>query len=495
MTPSKPAAHVDVIIVGAGLSGIGAAYHLQKSCPGKSYVILEGREASGGTWDLFRYPGIRSDSDMYTLGYDFKPWVGVKAITDGPSILDYIRDTAKDAGIDRNIRYRHHVVGASWSSKDARWTVESRVAGKDGGADETVRQTCSFLFMCAGYYDYDEGYTPELAGRDRFRGQIVHPQKWTDDIDYTGKRVVVIGSGATAVTLVPELAKKAAHVTMLQRSPSYVISAPEKDKVAHWLRERLPADAAYALTRWKNIALTMGFYQYCRRFPDSARRFLLGQVERRTKGKVDVAKHFTPSYNPWDQRLCAVPDSDLFKDLREGRVSVVTDHIDTFTETGIKLKSGEELLADLIVTATGLKLKFLGGMALEVDGKHIVPKDLMAYKGIMFSDVPNLAIAIGYTNASWTLKCDLTCDYVCRLLNYMDAEGYTSCCPRRTDPSVKEEPLMDFKSGYVQRSIAEFPRQGSALPWKLYQNYILDRFTLKHGSLTGREMEFSRATS
>jgi cation diffusion facilitator CzcD-associated flavoprotein CzcO len=479
--------HLDVLIVGAGLSGIGAAYHLQTNCPGKSYAILEGRATLGGTWDLFRYPGIRSDSDMYTLGYSFRPWTNAKAIADGPAILEYIRSAAKDYGIDKHIRYGHRVVSAAWSTKDSRWTVEVVTE-----AGETLRLTCGFLFACAGYYDYAEGYTPDFPGRDRFAGEVVHPQHWSADVAYEGKRVVVIGSGATAVTLVPELAKRAAHVTMLQRSPTYVVSAPERDKIANWLREHLPAELAYATTRWKNVALSMAIYAYCRRFPEKAKAFLIGEVEKRTRGKVDVKAHFTPSYNPWDQRLCLVPDADLFKTLREGRASVVTGHIETFTETGIKLRSGEELPADLIVTATGLKLKFLGGMTLQVDDRAIVPSETMAYKGIMFSDVPNLAIAIGYTNASWTLKCDLTCNYVCRLLNYMDTHGYTKCCPRRNDPSLTEEPLMDFTSGYVQRSIGAFPRQGSAAPWKLYQNYVLDRLTLKHAPLNDRALEFSR---
>ncbi len=485
-TPAATPKHVDVLIVGAGLSGIGAAHHLQTNCPGKSYVILEGRDTLGGTWDLFRYPGIRSDSDMFTLGYSFRPWTEPKAIADGPSILAYIRDTAREGGIDRHIRYGHRVVSAAWSTRDARWTVRAETSSGE------VTYTASFIFACAGYYDYEEGYTPEFPGRERFRGQVVHPQKWAPDIQYDGKRVVVIGSGATAVTLVPELAKKAAHVTMLQRSPTYIVSVPGQDDIANWLREHLPAGLAYSASRWKQIVLSMAIYQYCRRFPDKAKAFLTGQVTKKTRGKVDVKAHFTPTYNPWDQRLCLVPDADLFKSLRDGTSSVVTDQIETFTETGIKLKSGQELPADLIVTATGLKLKFLGGLALDIDGKQIIPSKTMAYKGIMFSDVPNLAIAIGYTNASWTLKCDLACEYVCRLLNYMDEHHYTTCCPRRNDPTLKEEPLMNFSSGYVQRSILEFPRQGSQKPWKLYQNYILDRLTLKHGKLTDRSMEFSR---
>jgi monooxygenase len=478
--------HFDVLIVGAGISGISAAYHLQTRCPTKTYAILEGRENLGGTWDLFRYPGIRSDSDMYTLGYSFRPWTNAKAIADGSSILAYVRETAEAYGIDRKIRYRHRVVRARWSSKDATWTVEAVDAGKP------VRLTCSFLFMCAGYYDYEEGYTPELAGRELFRGRVVHPQKWTSDIEYEGKRVVVIGSGATAVTLVPELAKRAAHVTMLQRSPSYIVSIPERDAIANWMRTKLPADWAYSITRWKNVLLAMAFFSYCRRFPASAKRMIVGQVHKMSKGKVDVTTHFTPSYRPWDQRVCLVPDGDLFRAIHGGGVTVETGHIDRFTETGIRLRSGKEIEADLVVTATGLRLKFLGGLELEVDGKRIEPHKTMAYKGMMCSDVPNMALAIGYTNASWTLKCDLTSEYVCRLLNYMDERGYAYCCPRRNDPDLKEGPLIDFSSGYVQRSIDTFPRQGSFAPWRVYQNYALDRMMLKHGRLDDPGMEFSR---
>jgi len=477
--------HFDVLIVGAGLSGIGAGYHLQDKCPGKTYAILEGRETLGGTWDLFRYPGIRSDSDMYTLGFSFRPWTNPKAIADGPSILQYLRDTAEMYGIDRKIRYRHWVESARWSSTDSRWTVSVKVDG------ESRQYTCNFLFMCAGYYDYDAGYTPELEGMDRFQGQVVHPQKWTDDIEYAGKRVVVIGSGATAMTLVPELSKKAAHVTMLQRSPTYVVSAPEQDKIANWLRTKLPVERAYALTRWKNVLLGMAFFKYTRRFPDHARKFIVGNVKKALGESYDVETHFNPTYNPWDQRLCLVPDGDLFKAIKKGDVSVVTDHIDTFTERGIRLKSGEELEADLVVTATGLQLKFLGGMKVAVDDREIEPSELMTYKGMMFSDVPNLAMSIGYTNASWTLKCDLTCEYVCRLLNHMDANGFATCTPRR-DSGVEPEPLLDFSSGYVQRSIDQFPRGGNKAPWKLYQNYVLDTLSLRRAPVEDGVMEFGR---
>ena len=484
MTPEP----LDVLIVGAGLSGIGAAHHLQAKLPTKRYLILEGREDLGGTWDLFRYPGIRSDSDMYTLGYSFKPWTNPKAIADGPSILAYIRETAKAGGIDRNIRFRHKVERASWSSKDALWTIEAR----DGASGETVRFTTRFLFLCSGYYDYDAGYTPDFPGRERFRGRVVHPQKWTPDIDYDGKQVVVIGSGATAVTLVPEMAKRAAHVTMLQRSPTYVVSAPEKDALADWMRGRLPENAAYEIARWKNVLLQMGIFNFSRRFPERAKKLLLSQVKKQLRGSdVDVEKHFTPTYRPWDQRMCLVPDADLFKAIRSGRASVVTDHIDTFTESGIQLKSGRTLDADLIVTATGLRLKFGGGIALTVDGAPVVQKDMLIYKGMMCKDLPNFAFTIGYTNASWTLKADLTSQYVCRLLEHMDAHRYRTCCPRNDDPNLGQEPLFDFNSGYVTRAIADLPKQGSAAPWKLRQNYAIDVVTLKHGRVDDSAMKFA----
>ncbi len=476
--------HFDVLIVGAGISGIGAGYHLQANCPGKTYAILEGRETLGGTWDLFRYPGIRSDSDMYTLGYSFKPWTQAKAIADGPAILSYLHETASENDIKRHIRYGHHVTSAAWSTADAAWTVEATRNG------ETVRLTCNFLFMCSGYYDYAAGYTPDFAGTDRFKGRIVHPQKWTSDIDYKGKRVIVIGSGATAVTLVPEMAKDAAHVTMLQRSPTYVVSRPEEDAVANWLRRRLPAKLAYGITRWKNVLFGMYFFRLSRKKPERVKQFILNQI-RETLGKDYVAEHFTPSYNPWDQRLCLVPNGDLFDAIKSKRASVVTDHIDTFTEEGIRLKSGEELKADIVVTATGLNLQLLSGLQIAVDGKPVDLSKTLNYKGMMYSDVPNLASSFGYTNASWTLKCDLTCEYVCRLLNHMDKTGTRQCTPHNSDPTVAEEPWLDFSSGYVQRAIDKFPKQGSKAPWKLYQNYALDIVSLKYGSIEDGAMQFT----
>ena len=479
--------HVDVLIVGAGLSGIGAAYHLQKNCPGKSFAILEGRESSGGTWDLFRYPGIRSDSDMFTLGYSFRPWKEAKAIADGPSILHYVRETARENGIDRKIRFGHRVTAAAWSSADARWTVEAvRVADQ-----EVVRITCGFLFMCAGYYSYKGGYEPEFPGRARFAGRIVHPQKWTPDIDYAGKRVVVIGSGATAVTLVPELARQAAHVTMLQRSPTYVVARPAVDRVADFLRRNLPAKLAYACVRWKNVLWGMFIYKRCKSKPERMKRFIVGMVRQQLGPDYDVARHFTPRYNPWSQRMCLVPDGDLFEAIKAGRASVVTDTIDTFTEKGIRLASGAELDADLIVTATGLQLEVLGGLSVKVDGQLVDFSKAMTYKGMMYAGVPNLASAFGYTNASWTLKADLTCEYVCRLLNHMEKTGTRQCTPRLNDPEVKPQPWVDFSSGYFQRSIDKLPKQGSKRPWKLYQNYALDIVTLKFGTVADGAMEFS----
>lgn len=438
----------------------------------------------GGTWDLFRYPGVRSDSDMYTLGYRFRPWRGDKAMADGPSILDYIRDTAKDYDLEKTIRYNHRVRRALWSSEQTRWTVEIET-----GSENLVQLTCNFLYLCTGYYDYDSGYTPQWPGVARFGGTIVHPQKWPEDLDYTNKRIVVVGSGATAVTLVPAMAERAAHVTMLQRSPSYVVSRPAEDKIAIFLRCILPTRAAYMLSRWKNVLAGTFFYSLARKRPNIF-KWMVARGVRNELGKEYDAKHFTPHYNPWDQRLCLVPDSDLFRTIREGRVSVVTDHIETFTEDGLLLKSGEHLNADIIVTATGLVLKLFAGMTLVVDGTPVDMPKTLVYKGMMFSDVPNLAFAVGYTNASWTLKCDLAAEYVCRLLNHMDQHGYSTCTPRITDPNIEEEPVIDFNSGYVLRGIDALPRQGSKTPWRLHQNYVKDLSMMRYGRVEDGTMEF-----
>ena len=480
--------HVDVLIVGAGLSGIGTAYYLQTRCPKKRYAILEGRDTIGGTWDLFRYPGVRSDSDMYTLGYSFRPWHDPKAIADGPSILAYIKETAQVYGIDRHIRFNHRVRRAEWSSAEARWTVEV----ERGPDRELVRLTCSFLYMCSGYYDYDHGYTPEWPGIEQFAGQIVHPQHWPPDLDYTAKRVIVIGSGATAVTLAPALAKQAAHVTLLQRSPTYVVTQPAEDAIANRLRRHLPPGLAYSLIRWKNVLISMAYYNLMRWQPTRMKQNLINLVRAQLGPAYDVDTHFTPRYNPWDQRLCLVPDGDLFAAIKAGTVSMVTDHIDTFTPTGIRLCSGAELDADIIVTATGLVMKLMGGMQLAVDGRPIDPAQTMSYKGLMFSDIPNLAAAIGYTNASWTLKCELVSRYVCRLLKYMDQWGYGQCTPRQTDPTIAAEPILSFTSGYVQRALSSLPSQGSKRPWKLYQNYLLDLLTFRYGKVDDGTLEFMR---
>jgi monooxygenase len=478
---------VDVLIIGAGISGISAAYHLQKLCPNKSYAILEARESLGGTWDLFRYPGVRSDSDMYTLGFSFRPWQGEKSIAEGASILAYVRETAEAYGIDRQIRYRHKVVAARWSSDRAQWKVTLETP-------QGIRvMTSRFLFCCAGYYDYDEGFTPEFPGRERFRGQVVHPQHWSDDVAYEGKRVVVIGSGATAITLVPSLAERASHVTMLQRSPTYIAALPAIDPAAAWLRKRLPEDVAYSLTRWKNIVLTMVLYGHARAFPAQARRLLLGQVEKQLGDAAMAKEHFTPRYDPWDQRLCLTADGDLFAAIRTGRASVATGEIEAFTEGGIRLRSGVEIPADLIITATGLRLKLFGGVALEVDSKPVVPAETVAYKGMMLSGVPNFAFAIGYTNASWTLKIDLAYDFMCRTLRRMDKGGYTTCVPATPDHDVRAEPLFAFSAGYIRRAIHTFPRQGSRAPWRAYQNYALDLLGLRYRRVEDGALCFSRS--
>ena len=479
--------HVDVLIVGAGLSGIGAGCHLRTSCPDKTFAILESRDAIGGTWDLFRYPGIRSDSDMFTLGYPFRPWPEAEAIADGPSIRSYVRDTAGEYGLEETIRFHQRVVAAEWSTKDARWTVD--VERTD--THERVQLTCGFLFMCTGYYRYDEGYTPHFEGTERFRGQIVHPQHWPEDLDYAGKRVTVIGSGATAVTLVPAMADEAAHVTMVQRSPSYVVSLPGTDPIATLLRRVLPRKAAFEIVRWKNVLLPTAFFLACRRWPKAMKGLIRRGVMKRLPDGYDVDTHFAPRYQPWDQRLCLVPDGDLFETISAGRASVVTDRIETFTENGLQLESGSELVADVIVTATGLNMLMLGGMRIAVDGRDIKLNETVGYKGMMLSGVPNLAVALGYTNASWTLKCDLVTQYVCRLLNHMDANGHRQATPRAPDQSVATEPFLDLASGYVLRSIHTLPKQGSRAPWRLYQNYMRDVLMMRRGPLEDEGIEFS----
>ena len=475
--------HVDVLIVGAGLSGIGAACRLRTEHPGRSVAVLEAREASGGTWDLFRYPGIRSDSDMFTFGFKWRPWPGDTALADGSSILDYLRTVAREYGVDRLIRYRHRVVSASWDSETALWTVEV-----DRGGDP-VTLTTHLLWACGGYYDYDQGFSPEFPGQEDFRGTIVHPQHWPEDLDYAGKRVVVIGSGATAVTLVPAMAGAGAgHVTMLQRSPTYILSLPGRDPLATRLR-RLPTRVSYPIVRWKAILLAVATYQLAQRRPELVKSLIRKMTAKQVPAGVDVDVHFKPAYNPWDQRLCFVPDGDLFKAMRAGRASVVTDHIDRFTETGIRLTSGEELEADVIVTATGLTLKAMGGVELAVDGAPVKMPETMTYKALMLSDVPNFVFTIGYTNASWTLKADLVADFVCRLLTFMDERGVRRVVAPR-DPSVGEQRLIDFSSGYILRALDELPRQGDREPWKLRQNYLKDVRSINHDRIDDGVLTF-----
>ncbi|MBF6148963.1 flavin-containing monooxygenase [Nocardia nova] len=468
--------YVDVVIVGAGLSGIGAGYRVQTELPGKSYAILEARETLGGTWDLFRYPGIRSDSDMFTLGYPFEPWRDAKSIADGPSILRYITETARRHGIDKHIRYGTKVVAAQWSSAESRWTLTLR----QGDAERTL--SCRFLYSCAGYYDYDEGHAPEFPGVETFSGTMVHPQFWPEDLDYAGKKVVVIGSGATAVTLVPAMAEQAELVTMLQRSPTWISAVPGRDKQADKIRELLPAGLAHRVIRTKNILFNVGFYQYCRRRPQAARKLLTGLTTRILKDEKLVAEHFTPEYNPWDQRLCAVPDADFFKAMRKGKAEVVTDHIDTFVPEGIRLTSGRVLPADIVISATGLKLLAFGGITLEVDGEPVNLSDRFVWQGTMLTGVPNFAVCIGYTNASWTLRADLTSRLVCRVIAHMDRRGYDAVVPQ-PQGELTEHPLLDLASGYIQRSIGDFPRQGDRHPWKVRQNYLLDSATTMRTNL------------
>lgn len=490
MPVTSPDQPLDVLIVGAGLSGIAAAHYLRTRCPGKSFAMLEARAALGGTWDLFRYPGVRSDSDMYTLGFSFRPWTGDKAIADGADILQYLKDTATDEGLDGKIKFNHKVVRADWSSADALWTVEA----EDTVTGATKRVFARFVFMCSGYYDYDEGYTPDFKGREDFGGQLIHPQAWPEDLDYAGKRVVVIGSGATAVTLLPNLAEEAASVTMLQRSPTYLMSLPAEDSVAHALR-RVDERLAYGVTRAKNVAVSMAFYNFCRRFPQAAKRMLLASAERQVGDVLDVKTHFNPTYNPWEQRLCVVPSSDLYRAIRDGRADVVTAHIERFTEDGILLQNGEHLPADIVITATGLTLKFFGGMEVCVDGEVLRPAESFAYKGLMLSGVPNMAMVVGYTNASWTLKAELACQYVCRLLQHMDDEGYDTVRPVNDDPEVRARPLMDLSAGYFRRGLDAMPKQGDRAPWLVHQNYLLDMIELRWKRLDSGGLRFGNAAS
>ncbi len=486
--------HVDVLVVGAGLSGIGAGYHLKTMCPDRSFIILEGRADLGGTWDLFRYPGVRSDSDMHTLGYGFKPWTAKKAIADGPSILAYVRETSAEYGIDEHIRYHHQVMSADWSSEDSRWTVHAVRTDPDNGQVEDVIYTAGYVFMCSGYYSYKGGYRPDFPNEEAFSGQIVHPQQWPEDLDYIDKNVVVIGSGATAVTLIPAMADRVKHITMLQRSPTYMVARPDTDAVANGLRKVLPNKVAYGITRWKNVRLTGLMYKRSRAEPEKVKGKLLDLLGKELPADL-IDEHFTPNYDPWDQRLCLVPNGDLFEAIKSGKASVVTDHIEAFTESGIRLKSGDELPADIIVTATGLQMVTLGEMAFTVDGQSIDFSDTWSYKGFAYSDVPNLASSFGYINASWTLRADLTCEYVCRILNHMKEMGSAQCTPRlRPDDSAMEARpwIENFSSGYMQRAMSMLPKQGDREPWLNTQDYAADRKLFRDAVIDDGVMHFER---
>jgi len=479
--------HFDILIIGAGISGIDAAYHLQTAFPRKTYAILEARDAIGGTWDLFRYPGVRSDSDMHTLGFPFRPWQADEAIASGPAIWNYICETAAHYGIDRHIRLGHRMIRAAWSSADARWTVEAQT--KSG---RLLRLFCSFLYMCSGYYSYKKGFSPEFPGLKRFQGQFLHPQEWPEDLDYAGKRIVVIGSGATAVTLVPALAKDAAHVTMLQRSPSYVVSRPAKDTKAIWMSRHLPKRLAAKLTQWKNVLYSIATFHLARTKPEKMKGLIIKGIKQQLHPDYDVERHFTPRYNPWDQRICLVPDGDLFAAIRSGRVEMVSDTIAEVVESGIRLSSGATLPADIIVSATGLVVELMGGADILIDGVPAKFAEKLVYKGAMFGGVPNFAFAFGYTNNSWTLRCDLTARFVCRLLKYMDRKGWSVCIPNLPDPFINPEPLLDFSSGYVRRADGVLPKQGQKTPWRVHQNYVKDLASFMFGSVSDGSIEFLR---
>jgi len=476
----------DIIIVGAGLSGIGAACHISKNCPNKSLAILESRESMGGTWDFFRYPGIRSDSDMFTLGYNFKPWRGDDAIADGPSILNYIKEAANEHSLEEKIRYQHKVTSMSWCSKSAKWTLQLMVDG------EACTMSCSFLLSCTGYYNYDKGFTPNFKGKDDFKGQFIHPQQWPEDLDYSDKKIVVIGSGATSVTLVPELAKKSKHVTMLQRSPTYVATVPKQEKTAIKLRKILPEKWVYRIIRARKVTFTLMLYKFCRAFPGLSRK-LFTTMAKKQLGKDFDLKHFSPSYAPWDERLCAVPDGDLFKTLRNGGAQIVTDTIDTITANGIKLNSGDVLEADIIVSATGLDLKMMGGIDIEVDGAPFIISDSMVYRGVLVENLPNVGLIFGYTNASWTLKSDLTSEFVCRIINHLDKTHTQQCRAVNSDKRIGTIPFIDMNSGYIHRAANKMPQQGNKIPWRLYQNYLKDMFMLRLGSVKDGVLKFEKA--
>ena len=479
---------IDVLVVGAGLSGIGAGYHLQKKCPETSFLILEGRENIGGTWDLFKYPGIRSDSDMYTLGYNFKPWKEQKAIADAPSILKYLNETVEEFNLKSKIRFGKYVKKARWSSDSNQWTVD--IEDKKTGKFSQI--LCSFIFMCSGYYSYKEGYTPHFEGKENFKGDSIHPQKWDPSFDYSNKKIVVIGSGATAVTIVPEMAKTAKHVTMLQRSPTYVVAAPERDNLANKLRKYLPLKFTYWFIRWRNILRQQYYFRLCKKYPKGVKNVIIREVKKKLGNDFDVKTHFTPKYNPWDQRMCLVPDGDLFEQINQGKASVVTDHIKNFTENGILLKSGKELKADVIITATGLNLEMLSTVEFFIDNKSVDISKTVTYKGMMYSGIPNLASTFGYTNASWTLGADLTSEYVCRVINHMKRNNYDVVCPKPNIGIEADPDYLNLTSGYIKRSLNIFPKQGKKAPWRNNQNYLIDIFQMKYGRIDDGEISFEK---
>ena len=479
---------IDVLVVGAGLSGIGAGYHLQKKCPETSFLILEGRENIGGTWDLFKYPGVRSDSDMYTLGYNFKPWKEQEAIADAPSILKYLNETVEEFNLKSKIRFGKYVKKARWSSDSNQWTVD--IEDKKTGKFSQI--LCSFIFMCSGYYSYKEGYTPHFEGKENFKGDIIHPQKWDPSFDYSNKKIVVIGSGATAVTIVPEMAKTAKHVTMLQRSPTYVVAAPERDNLANKLRKYLPLKFTYWLIRWRNILRQQYYFRLCKKYPKGVKNAIIREVKKKLGNDFDVKTHFTPKYNPWDQRMCLVPDGDLFEQINQGKASVVTDHIKNFTENGLLLKSGKELKADVIITATGLNLEMLSTVEFFIDNKSVDISKTVTYKGMMYSGIPNLASTFGYTNASWTLGADLTSEYVCRVINHMKRNNYDVVCPKPNIGIEADPDYLNLTSGYIKRSINIFPKQGKKAPWRNNQNYLIDIFQMKYGRIDDGEISFEK---
>lgn len=484
---------LDVVIVGAGLSGIGTAYWLQRKLPGKTYTILESRDDLGGTWDLFRYPGIRSDSDMFTFGYRFKPWADPQPLSSGQRIMDYLRETATENGILEQIRFGHRVEHMAWTSGnntvEGHWTLTVRRRRASDAQAESTTVRCRFLYLCTGYYSYSEAHRPDFEGASSFKGRIIHPQFWSQDYDYSGQRVVVVGSGATAVTLVPAMAERAAHVTMLQRSPTYIMNLPNRSGLFKTAQRLLPKAWAYRLARWQNLLVKLLFYWIARSFPGRVREWLISEAAKQLPQGYPVDTHFRPRYNPWDQRLCVVPDGDLFRVIREGQASVVTDAIERFTPEGIRTASGETIPADTIVLATGLKVRILGGASVSIDGKPFDPSGAMLYKGMLISGVPNAAIAFGYINASWTLKTDLTANFAIRLMRYMERKGYRSVVPRR-EKGVDERPFMDCSAGYIQRALPRLPKQGDRQPWRVYQNYLKDMISTRFGRINDGILEF-----